>query len=96
VAGTFRTPSLAAALVASPQPEGELPPLPRSRIGKVSQTRKIDGSPLVFRVDDDDLFTAPSNPKKAYLLHNVRMDGEGIVDGPTIATSTRNPLQGDH
>jgi hypothetical protein len=74
--------SPAASLVASPQPDGELPPLPRSRIGKVTRTRRIDGSPLEFRVDDDDLFTAPSNAKKAYLLQKVRMDdGEGFDKG---------------
>jgi hypothetical protein len=74
--------SLATALVASPQPEGELPPLPGSRIGKITRTKKIDGSPLVFRVEDDDLFTAPSNAKKAYLLQKVRIDdGEGFDEG---------------
>ena len=74
--------SLVAALVASPQPEGALPPLPRSRIGKVTRTNKIDGSPLVFRVDDDDLFAASSNAKKVYLLQKVRMDdGEGFDSG---------------
>jgi hypothetical protein len=79
----FRSPSsVAAAPVASPQPEGELLDLPRSRIGKVTRTKKIDGSALVFRVDDDDLFAAPSNDKKAYLLQKVRMDdGNGFDNG---------------
>lgn len=74
--------SLAANLVASPQLEGELPTLPRSRIGKITRTKKIDGSPLVFSVEDDDLFAAPSNAKKAYLLRKVRADdGEGLDKG---------------
>ena len=79
----FKSPnSVASALVAAPQPAGELPSLPRSRIGTISRRKKVDGSPLVFRVDEDDVFAASSNSRKAYLLQKVRVDdGEGFVQG---------------
>jgi hypothetical protein len=79
----FKSPnSVASALVAAPQSDGAPPPLPRSRIGTISRRKKIDGSPLVFRVDGDDVFAACSNSRKAYLLQKVRVDdGEGFDQG---------------
>ena len=57
-------------------------PLPPSRIGKVTRTKKIDDSPLVYRVEDDDCFVAPSNPGKAFLLQKLRLDnGDGLDSG---------------
>lgn len=57
-------------------------PLPPSRIGKITRRNKIDGSPLVYRVEDDDCFVAPSNPGKAFLLQKLRFDdGDGLDNG---------------
>jgi hypothetical protein len=56
--------------------------LPPSRIGKVTRRKKIDGSPLVYRVEDDDCFVAPSNHEKAFLLQRLRLDdGDGLDNG---------------
>jgi hypothetical protein len=65
-----------------PLPGGEIPRLPVDRIGKVTRRKKIDGSRLIFRVEEQDLFQAPSNPRKAYLLQRLRMDdGRGFEHG---------------
>jgi hypothetical protein len=79
----FRSPSVLAVTAEPVQLlDQELPPLPVSRIGKITRRRKIDGTPLVFRVDDQELFVAPSNRRKAYLLQKIRMDdGEGFEKG---------------
>jgi hypothetical protein len=79
----FRSPSDVAAQARPVQlPDRDLPPLPVSRVGKITRRKKIDGTPLVFRVDDQELFVAPSNRKKAYLLQKIRIDdGEGFVKG---------------
>lgn len=60
------------------------PPLPPSRIGVVTRTEKIDGSPMVFRVEDEEFFVAPSNPGKAFRLQQLRFDdGAGFEAGHT-------------
>ncbi|HEX8203437.1 MAG TPA: hypothetical protein VF590_23375, partial [Isosphaeraceae bacterium] len=79
----FQSPSAVAADVRAIQlPDGSIPDLPPSRKGKVTETYKIDGTPLVFRVEDEDFFVAPSNPKKAFRLQLLRFDdGQGIDSG---------------
>jgi hypothetical protein len=49
------------------------PPLPR-RIGKSTRTRRIDGSPLNYSVEDEVSFVAPSNPGKAFYLQKLVFD----------------------
>ena len=49
------------------------PPLP-SRIGKPTRTRRIDGSPLHYTVEDEVSFIAPSNPDKAFYLQKLVFD----------------------
>jgi hypothetical protein len=68
--------------IIEPLPSGESIGLPLPRIGKVTRTKKIDGTPLVFRVDEEELFHAPGNVMKAYLLQKLRMDdGKGFNEG---------------
>ena len=63
-------------------PNASVPPLPPSRVGKVTRTKKIDGSPLIYRVEVDEFFVAPSNPKKAFYLQKLRFDdGDGFEKG---------------
>ena len=75
------------AAVAAPAPidllaGGVIPELPLPRIGKETRRKKIDGSPLVFVVKQQEVFHAPSNPLKAYLLQKLRMDdGTGYENG---------------
>jgi len=53
-----------------------------SGIGEVTITKKIDGSPLVFRVEDEIVFLATANPKKAFCVQLLRMwDDEGFDKG---------------
>jgi len=60
---------------------GVEPPL-LSSIGEVTVTKKIDGSPLVFRVEDEIAFLACSNPKKAFRVQQLRMwDEKGFDSG---------------
>jgi hypothetical protein len=60
---------------------GITPPL-YSRIGQITQRKKIDGSPLVFRVEDEEVFLALSNPKKAFCLQKILIDdGQGFENG---------------
>ncbi|HKO19198.1 MAG TPA: hypothetical protein VJU82_09965 [Acidobacteriaceae bacterium] len=47
------------------------PPLP-SRLGKVTQRKGIDGSPLIYEVEDEEVFVAPSNAGKAFSLQKLR------------------------
>jgi hypothetical protein len=54
------------------------PPLP-SRIGKSTRTRRIDGTPLHYTVEDEVSFVAPSNPGKAFYLHKLRFE-DGRVE----------------
>jgi hypothetical protein len=62
-------------------PNDSVPPLPPSRVGLVTR-RKIDGSPLVYRVEVDEFFVALSNPKKAFYLQKLRFDdGDGFDKG---------------
>lgn len=54
-----------------------MPPSLPSRIGKTTERKKIDGSPLVFTVEDEEVFAAPSNPDKAFCLQMLRFsDGQ--------------------
>lgn len=46
------------------------PPLP-SRLGKKTETKSIDGSPLIYVVEDEQVFEAPSNPNKAFCLQKL-------------------------
>jgi len=63
-------------------PEGDVPALPPSRLGLITETKKIDGSPLIFRVEDEDFFVAPSNPGKAFRLQKLLVDdGSGLENG---------------
>jgi hypothetical protein len=57
------------------------PPL-LSSIGEVTITEKIDGSPLVFRVEDEVVFLAADSPKKAFRVQLLRMwDDTGFDNG---------------
>ena len=61
--------------------DGISPPL-RSRIGEITRRKKIDGTPLVYRVEDDVAFLAESNSKKAFCLQKIRLDdGQGFDNG---------------
>jgi hypothetical protein len=58
-----------------------VPPL-LSSIDEITITEKIDGSPLVFRVEDEIVFLALSNPKKAFRVQLLRMwDEQGFDKG---------------
>jgi hypothetical protein len=48
--------------------------LPKSRIGKRTNRKTIDGQPMVYEVIDEDIFLAPSNDRKAFCLHKLRFD----------------------
>ena len=54
------------------------PPLP-SRIGKTSKLKAIDGSPLVYTVEDEVAFLALSTPGKAFYLQKLRF-ADGRVE----------------
>jgi hypothetical protein len=47
------------------------PPLP-SRIGKTTRRETIDGSPMVYTVEDEQVFLAPSNPRKAFCFQKLQ------------------------
>jgi len=65
-------------------PPSSHPPLPPSRIGVITRTKKIDGSPMIYRVEDEDFFIAPSNLGKAFRLQQLRFDdGAGFETGHT-------------
>ena len=49
------------------------PPLPK-RLGQKTTTKRIDGSPLVYTVVDEEVFHARSNPQKAFCLHKIRFE----------------------
>ena len=49
------------------------PALP-SRLGKRTETKGIDGSPMVYTIIDEEVFLAKSNPKKAFCLHKIRYE----------------------
>ena len=54
------------------------PSLPVSRVNAVTSRKRIDGSPLIFKIIDQEVFIAPSNRLKAYLLQEIEMDdGDG-------------------
>ena len=73
----FRSPSSVTRAAIS----GIVPPL-FSRVGEVTRTTNVDGSPLVFRVIEEEVALAPSNPKKAFCLHKILVDdGAGIDAG---------------
>lgn len=46
------------------------PPLP-SRKHKSTHRKTIDGEPLIYRVDDEEIFLAPSNAEKAFALQRL-------------------------
>ena len=45
-----------------------------TRIGKVTRRKKIDGTPLVYTVVEEDVFVAPSNPNKAFAFQKLQFD----------------------
>ena len=47
------------------------PVLP-SRVGKTTERRTINGSPMVYTVEDEVVFVAPSNEKKAFCFQKLR------------------------
>jgi hypothetical protein len=49
------------------------PPLP-SRKHKSTHRKTIDGTPLVYRVDDEEVFLALSNSEKAFALQRLLFD----------------------
>jgi hypothetical protein len=49
------------------------PALP-TRLGKITKTKAIDGSPLIYKVIDEEVFIAPSNANKAFALHRIRIE----------------------
>ena len=51
-----------------------LPPLP-SRIGKTTRRKTIDGSTMVYTVEDEDVFLAAPNRGKAFCLQKLRFEG---------------------
>lgn len=54
-----------------------MPPSLPSRIGKTTTRKKIDGTSLVFTVEVEEVFAAPSNPDKAFCLQKLKFaDGE--------------------
>ena len=48
--------------------------LPRSRVGKTTRRKTIRGTPLVYTIEDEDIFIAPSNDEKAFCLKKLRHD----------------------
>jgi hypothetical protein len=54
------------------------PPLP-SRIGKTSTRKRIDGTPLVYTVEDEVTVRSTSNPGKAFFFQKLRFD-DGQVE----------------
>ena len=73
----------ASMLLDVPDRTDSIPPLPKSRRGRVTRRKKIDGTPLIYRVEEDEPpFAAPSNPKKAFYLQKLRFDdGAGFDQG---------------
>ena len=51
-----------------------MPPKLPNRLGKKTRTKKIDGSPMIYTVIDEDIFLAKSNSKKAFCLHKIRYE----------------------
>ncbi len=49
-------------------------PLPSSRVGKTTRRKKIDGSPMVYTVEDEEVFVALLNKKKAFSIQKLRFD----------------------
>lgn len=54
-------------------PEGLtcLPALP-SRRGKITSRADIKGDPMIYTIEDEVVFLAKSNPKKAFALHKLK------------------------
>jgi len=60
-------------------------PLPPSRVGKVTETTNIDGTPFVYEVEEQEIFVAPSNPQKAFLLQKlIVQQGGGVEPGAIV------------
>jgi len=54
--------------------------LPKSRLGKKTSGKAIDGKPMVYTVVDEEVFLAPSNERKAFCLHKLKFeDGQEII-----------------
>jgi hypothetical protein len=54
------------------------PPLP-SRLGKKTRRKTIDGAPLNYVVEDEEVFVAPSDETKAFCFQKLRFD-DGRVE----------------
>ena len=54
------------------------PPLP-TRLNKPTKTKRIDGSPLNYFVEDEFCFVAPSNAEKAFYFQKLRFD-DGTIE----------------
>lgn len=48
--------------------------LPKTRLGKKTIGKDIDGNPMVYEVVDDELFIAPSDSRKAFCLHKLKFE----------------------
>jgi hypothetical protein len=48
--------------------------LPKSRIGRKSKRTTIDGKPLIYEVIGDEIFLAPSNARKVFVLQKLKFD----------------------
>lgn len=54
--------------------------LPKSRLGRKTHRKTIDGEPMIYEVIDEDIFLAPSNDKKAFCLHKLKFeDGREMI-----------------
>lgn len=59
-------------------------PLPPSRVGKVTETTNIDGTPFVYKVEEQEILVAPSNPQKAFLLQKLIVQRGGGVEPSSV------------
>jgi hypothetical protein len=66
------------------EPIPGLSPVLLSNVGEITRTKKIDGTPLIYRVEDEVVFLAPSNKKKLFRVQRLCLDdGRGLDDGHT-------------
>jgi hypothetical protein len=57
----------------APSEETGPPPLP-SRLGKKTRRKTIDGAPLNYEVEEEEVFVAPSDSTKAFCFQKLRFD----------------------
>ena len=69
--------------------------LPKSRLGKKSFRKTIDGKPMVYEVVDEIIFFAPSNNRKAFCLHKLRFeDGQEIFRFAYYMVAEKSRMKG--